>query len=222
MINYLLLTTWIMMIIGHSALAYFVWRFSRRKKVSFQLANFKTEWKLSLIPCLIMALVAEGGVFAIGMPVWHKFFGSPAPPDALVVEVTAQQFAWNFRYPGKDGAFGRTDPKLIDDDNVIGLDPVDAASKDDVVESGLLRIPVNRPVKLRLRSRDVIHSFFLPYHRVQQDIVPGMTVDIWFTPNKTGTYEILCTQLCGMGHFRMRGVLTVLPQEEFKAWQEAH
>lgn len=218
MLNYLLLTVWILMVIGHVALAFFVWRFSGKAQITFRMSGARTEWRIALIPCIVMALVAEGGVLAIGIPVWHKFFGSPPPADALVVEATAEQFAWTFRYPGKDGVFGRTDYKLIDDENTLGLDPNDPAGKDDLIEPGKLVIPNNRAVKIRLRSKDVIHSLFLPYHRIQQDVVPGMTVDVWFTPNRLGTFEVLCSQLCGLGHYRMRAVMDVLSKEDFEAW----
>lgn len=220
MMNYLMVTVWIMMVIGHVALAIFIWKFCSQDRVTFRISGPRTEWKIALIPCVVMALVAEGGVLAIGIPVWHKFFGSPPPSDSLVVEATAEQFAWTFRYPGRDGVFGRLDYKLINDENTLGLDPDDPSGRDDVVEPAKMTVPVNRPVKIRLRSKDVIHSLFLPYHRVQQDAVPGMTVDLWFTPNKTGSFEILCSQLCGLGHYRMRALMDVVPQEDFDRWQE--
>lgn len=220
MMSYLLVTVGAMMVIGHAVLAFLIWKFSSRDKVSFRLTSFQTECKIGLIPCVIMALVAEGGVMAIGMPVWNKFFGSPPPKDAWVVEAVAEQFAWTFRYPGKDQVFGRTDYKLMADDNLIGLDLEDQAAKDDMVETGFMHVPVDRPVRVRLRSKDVIHAFFLPTHRMQQDVVPGMTVEIWFTPNKIGDFEILCSQLCGMGHFRMKAMMNVLSKEAFEEWQK--
>ena len=134
------------------------------------------------------------------------------------MEVTTEQFAWNVRYPGKDGTFGRTEPRLIGWNNPLGLNKKDPAGRDDVVLLNDLRLPVNRPARIRLRSKDVIHSFFLPNLRVKQDAVPGMTIDIWFVPTEVGTFEIACTQLCGFGHYQMRGLLQVMPPDEFEKW----
>src|SRR5262249_17987106 len=137
----------------------------------------------------------------------------------MVVQVTGEQFAWNFHYPGPDGAFGKTDVKLITSTNTIGLDRTDPAAKDDVVSINALHVPVDRAVKVRIRSKDVIHSFFLPNLRIKQDAVPGMAIEVWFTPNKAGAYEIACAELCGLGHYRMKAFLTIDPsQEEFNKW----
>ena len=134
-----------------------------------------------------MAIIAEGGVLAIGIPVWSEYFDAQAPADATVIEVTAQQFMWNVRYPGVDGVFGRTDPKLVDDTaNPLGLDRSDPAGKDDVVALNDITVPFGHAVHVRLRSKDVIHSFFLPNFRVKQDAVPGMTPEVVFFPTRTG------------------------------------
>jgi cytochrome c oxidase subunit 2 len=155
----------------------------------------------------------------------------PSESEALVVHVTGEQFAWNVRYAGPDGAFGRTDIKLIDlQSNPLGLDRSDPAAKDDVTTLNQLYLPVNRPVIVKLRSKDVIHSFGVPELRVKQDAIPGLTIPIWFVPNvttaemrtRTGNaefqYEIACAQLCGLGHARMRGFVTVQTAEEFQTW----
>ncbi len=144
---------------------------------------------------------------------------SAAPPDAFVVEVTGQQFAWNIRYPGPDGVFGKTDVKLVDPAalNFIGLDRTDPAAQDDVTLQNQLFLPEGRPVRVRIRSLDVIHSFFLPDFRVKQDAVPGMTTETWFVPRQAGTFEIACAEHCGLGHYRMRGQLTVVPPGELEA-----
>ncbi len=218
MINYLLVTVGGLFVVGHFALGYFIWRFSRGGRVTYRLASPQGERRWSLIPILLMTLIAEGGVFVLGLPVWSKFYASAAPPDAITVEVTGEQFAWNMRYPGQDGKFGRTDPRLISLDNTLGLDRKDPAAKDDLVLLNLLYLPVNRPARIRLRSKDTLHSFFLPNHRVKQDAVPGMTIDIWFVPTQPGTFEIACAELCGFGHFTMRGLLRVMPPEEFEKW----
>ena len=135
------------------------------------------------------------------------------------VRVVAEQFAWNFHYPGADGVWGRTDPTLIDTAaNPLGLDRQDPAAKDDIHTLNNLYLPVDKPALLYLSSKDVIHSFFLPYMRVKHDAVPGQVVPIWFEPVKTGDSEIGCAQLCGMSHFRMRGFLHVQEQAAYDAW----
>ena len=167
-----------------------------------------------------MAVVAEGGVIAIGMPVWAEYFDAAPPADATVVEVTAQQFMWNVRYPGPDGVFGRTDPKLVDDTtNPLGL--VKSRSRRQRRchrRSTRSRCRSARPVHVLLHSKDVIHSFFLPHFRVKQDAVPGMTPEVVFFPTQTGTFEIACAELCGLAHYRMRGTFNVVSQKEFAEW----
>jgi cytochrome c oxidase subunit II len=141
---------------------------------------------------------------------------------ALQVEATGVQFAWYFRYPGENGFFGRTDPRLVAaaEGNPLGLDPLDTKGRDDVVSSELV-VPAGREVDLRIRAQDVIHGFSVPELRIKQDAVPGETIHIHFTPTVAGTYAILCTQLCGLGHYRMNATLRVLPREEFEAWLDA-
>src|SRR5262249_15651641 len=143
----------------------------------------------------------------------------PAPKDAYTVEVTGQQFRWVVRYPGKDGVFGRTDAKLVDPDseNYIGLDHNDPAAADDRMAVGELYRPLHRPRRIRIRSTDVIHSFFLPNFRVKQDAMTGMTVETWFTPKAAGDFEIACAQHCGLGHYRMRGQVHVVPADKLEA-----
>ncbi len=223
MLTYLLVAVGALFLTGHVALGVLIWRAARRSRVKHRLATPKTEWLFSAALGLLMALVAEGGVLAIGIPVWTEYFGASPPSDALLVEVTAQQFMWNVRYPGNDGVFGRTDPRLIDDtNNPIGIDRADPAATDDVVLQNEIAVPVNQPVTVRLRSKDVIHSFFLPHLRVKQDAVPGMTPEIVFVPTRQGTFEIACAELCGLAHYRMQGFLHVLPDEEFRRWLQQH
>jgi cytochrome c oxidase subunit 2 len=182
----------------------------------------------------------EGGVlvvemillFAFSIPLWAaRVDHMPPQRDALLVQVTGEQFAWNVHYAGDDGVFGRTDIKLLDlQSNPLGLDRTDPAAKDDVTTLNQLYLPVNKPVIVRLRSKDVIHSFGVPEFRVKQDAIPGLTIPIWFIPNvttaemrtRTGKaefqYEIACAQLCGLGHAAMRGFVTVQTAEEFQKW----
>ena len=182
----------------------------------------------------------EGGVlviemvllFAFSIPLWAaRVDHVPSEKEALVVQVTAEQFAWNIHYAGPDGVFGRTDLKLIDlQSNPLGLDRNDPAAKDDVTTLNQLYLPANRPIIVKLRSKDVTHSFGVPEFRVKQDAVPGLTIPIWFVPNVTTAdmrsrlgkpefqYEIACAQLCGLGHARMRGFVTVQTPDEFQKW----
>lgn len=218
MIKYLVITIGALLIVGHLVLAYFIWRFSGKDRVTFRMANAKTEWKWALIPVIAMTLIAEGGVLMLGMPVWREFYAAKAPADAITVEVTAEQFAWNVRYPGRDGVFGRSDFNLFSKENPLGLDENDPTAKDDIFLGPELRLPVNKPVRIILRSKDVLHSFFLPHQRVKQDAVPGMAIELWFIPTQIGEFEIACAELCGLGHYKMRGILTVLSQQDFEKW----
>jgi cytochrome c oxidase subunit II len=183
-----------------------------------------------------IAVAAIEGILLVGfaIPIWAaRVDRIPAEHDALVVQVTAEQFAWNVRYPGPDGKFGRTDIKLIDtQSNPLGVDPADPASKDDVTTLNQLYLPANTQILVKLRSKDVIHSFGVPEFRVKQDAVPGYTIPVYFIANvttdemraKTGNaefqYEIACAQLCGLGHYRMRGFVTVQSPDEFKKWMD--
>lgn len=219
MLAYLLVTVGTLFLIGHIALGVLIWRAARRPRITHRLATHRTEWRLSAALAFLMALVGEGGVLAIGIPVWNEYFAATPPADAVLIEVTAQQFMWNVRYPGADGVFGRTDPRLIDDaSNPIGIDRTDPAAADDVLLQNEIGVPVNRPVRVRLRSKDVIHSFFLPHLRVKQDAVPGMTPEVVFVPTREGTFEIACAELCGLAHYRMQGFLHVFSDQEFRSW----
>ncbi len=217
MLNYLMITVGALVLSGHLVVGWFLWRFGRGQPVSFRLASWRIERRWSLVPVVLLAVVAEGGVLALGLPVWAKIYGEP-PAGSLTVEVTGEQFAWNVRYAGADGKFGRTLPKRITLDNPLGLDSSDPASADDIIALNEIRVPVNRPVRIRLRSKDVLHSFYLPYLRVKQDAVPGMNIELWFVPTRTGTFELACAELCGLGHYEMRGLLFVLLEEQFQHW----
>lgn len=217
MLLYTLGATGLFFILGHLALAYVVGRFSLRPVAKVPRPSGRWERWLALAPALLMALLAEGGVLALGLPVWGTYYGIP-PEDALTVEVTGRQFFWVVRYPGPDGRFGRTAPDLVSADNPVGLDARDPAARDDVVLLNELHVPVGRPVRVLLRSLDIIHSFCLREFRVKQDCVPGMTISVWFTPRTTGTFEIACNHICGLGHYRMRGFLYVEEASTFEQW----
>jgi cytochrome c oxidase subunit 2 len=157
------------------------------------------------------------GFYARGA--WAEMYFRGAAPGAVQIEVTAQQFAWNFRYPGPDGRFGRVDPKFISDSggNPVGIDPDDPAGKDDIV-SPVVAVPMGREIELILRAKDVTHSLWVRELRFKQDLVPGLVIRSHFTAEKTGVYEIACAELCGLGHHRMRSDLTVLPQADYEKW----
>ena len=167
------------------------------------------------------------------IPAWAKrvrAFPSENDQQVVNVRVVGEQFAWNVHYPGADGRFGRTDVKLVSADNPLGLDRSDPMAKDDITTINQLTVPVDRPVLVYLSSKDVIHSFGLYEMRVKQDAVPGLDIPVWFIPNVTTEdmrrkmgkpdfeYEITCSQLCGLGHFRMRGFVNVKTDAEYKAW----
>jgi cytochrome c oxidase subunit 2 len=216
MLDYLLLTTGALLLVGYVALGLLIWRGAARTRIEFRLPTPRVEVGLSVALGLLMALIAEGGVLAIGLPVWSEYFAATPPPDALRIEVTAQQFLWNVRYAGGDGVFGRVDPGLVDDaSNPVGVDPADPAGRDDLVLVNQIYVPVGRPVRIRLRAKDVIHSFFLPNLRVKQDVVPGMSPEVVFVPTREGAFELACTELCGLGHYRMQGFFTVLSDTDY-------
>ena len=156
---------------------------------------------------------------AFSFPIWHQY--RQEPPDesrALHVHVVAEQFAWNIHYPGPDAKFGRRDAKLVTSDNPIGLDTKDPAAKDDATTINQLHIPIHTPVIVDMMSKDVIHSFFLPLMRIKQDVIPGQSIPVWFEAKEAGDFEIACAQLCGLGHYRMKGYFVVETKDKFDAW----
>ena len=166
----------------------------------------------------VLTLILFVGLNLMSSSIWAAERFRAAEPGATQVEVTGMQFAWYFRYPGPDGKFGATKPELIDPsiggESAIGLDTTDPASKDDVV-TGTMVVPVNHEVEVILRAQDVIHSFFIPNMRFKQDAVPGLAIHMHFTPIATGDYEVTCAELCGLGHYKMHGMLKVVSQEEY-------
>lgn len=175
-------------------------------------------------PMVVIATVLVGAeilaLTLVGTKVWAGIFLTPPDPKALQIDVQAEQFAFYFRYPGVDGTFGAVHPELIDDgnNNFFGLDPAnDTTARDDIV-SASLAVPVNRPVLLTLHAKDVGHAFYVPELRIQQDFVPGLVIPLHFTATQVVKKEIVCTQLCGLGHYNMRAYLEVMPQDKFDQW----
>jgi len=176
------------------------------------------RWTLLAALCLMylwMAVTAQR--------LWASSRYAGPSPEAMQVEVVGEQFQWYFRYPGADAAFGsaRSDLANAAEGNPLGLNPSDSRSHDDIVSSVLV-LPAGREVDLRLRSLDVIHGFFIPGMRLKENAVPGLVLHIHFTPTTPGTYPILCSQVCGLGHSRMQAVLSVVSPTEFDAWLASH
>ncbi|MEY2492639.1 MAG: cytochrome c oxidase subunit [Verrucomicrobiota bacterium] len=170
---------------------------------------------------LEFAVVLIEAVLLVGfaVPLWAKRVNQfPETRDAILVHAIGQQFNWNFHLPGPDGTFGKRNPDLVTNSNPLGLDPNDPAAKDDIVVLGELHVPVNRPVIIELSSKDVIHNFALVSMRIAQDAIPGSIIPMWFKPVKAGTYEVICGQLCGLGHYGMKGTLVVDTPEDYQAW----
>jgi cytochrome c oxidase subunit 2 len=176
-----------------------------------------------LLPALAIAIVVIGDVVLLAtaaLPAWLNRSSLPDPSmRPLEIRVVAEQFAWNIHYPGPDGQFGPTSATLISATNPLGIDRRADAARDDIGLLNILTVPVGRPIIVQLTSRDVVHSFTLNEMRVKQDATPGVMVRTWFTPTATGKWEIACSQLCGLGHYRMRGAFSVLSAEEWAAWQ---
>ncbi len=165
-------------------------------------------------------LVAEIVLLAFfSIPFWSTNVDAlPPEPESTVVRVVAEQFAWNVHYPGGDGRFGRTDITLVDPDNPLGLDRRDPAAQDDITTINLLNLPIGRPAIIYLSSKDVVHSLGMPQMRVKQDAIPGIVQPVWFTPTQTGRWEIACSQLCGLAHYRMKATYGILTGEQYEAW----
>ena len=196
-------------------LGWVVWKYrdsADKQRATYSHGNNRLEVVWTVVTAIVFI-----GLAVMGQRVWASLHLNAAPAGSAQVEVTAQQFAWNNRYPGKDNVFGKTDVQFIDDtSNPVGLVETDAGAKDDIVTPTLV-IPVNRPVELILKSKDVTHSFWVPQLRFKQDLVPGMAIRVHFTANKVGKYELACAELCGMNHFKMKTFMLVLPQSEYDA-----
>ena len=210
-----LLITGIVFVAAQFGLAIAVYRFrDHGQKATYFEGNNTMEivWTVATV-----VLFVGLGLFAHNA--WAQVHYIGASPGAIPIEVTAQQFAWNFRYAGADGKFGRTKPELVSAStgNPVGLDSTDPAAKDDVV-SPVAAVPVGREIELILRSQDVTHAFFVRELRLKQDAVPGMEIHIHFTADVPGDYELVCAELCGLGHYRMHSMLTVMSESDYEKW----
>ena len=213
----IILTFWITGVVFIAVvvfMAYCVMRFKYRPeaRAEYRPENHKLEWWLTGLTSVGVAAMLIPGLF-----VWNQFV--TVPDNATEVEVLAQQWFWSFRLPGKDGKLGTSNVRLINDDNPFGLDPKDANGQDDVLIDGDdLHLPLDKPVKILLRSIDVLHDFYVPEFRAKMDSVPGSVTYFWVIPTRTGTFDILCFELCGVGHHAMRSQVVVESDAAYGKW----
>ncbi len=199
------------------------YRYKKENKATYYPHNNTLELVWTIVPAIVLAWLIISG-----LKQWNVITG-PAPENSEVVEVVGYQYAWGFRYPGKDKALGDYDFRKIDAINALGIDLSDQNGHDDFLATQLV-IPKGKPVHLQIRGRDVIHSVYNPHFRIQMNAVPGMPTRFWFTPSvstaemreKTGNpdfnYELVCNKICGKGHYSMKGIITVLEQDEYDEW----
>jgi len=195
-------------------LAYSIYRYRHRKghQAHYDPESVALERRLT-----VWTAIGIAGLLAPGLIAWKEFV--TVPKNAAVFEAVGQQWQWSFRFPGKDGVLGTINSRHVSPDNPFGLDVNDPFGRDDIlVESSEVHLPLGRPIKAVLRSKDVLHDFYVPQIRSKMDLVPGIVTYFWFTPTRTGTFEILCAELCGVGHYTMRGALIVDEQPAFDAW----
>lgn len=209
---------WLMLVLFVGWGAFFVFVLFRFRKGANPKANYAgAKGKLAKGLEIGVAIVEVILLVVYAIPGWAMRVGAfPSENEATVVRVMGKQFEWIAHYPGADGRFGRREVARVAADNPIGLVRAEADAKDDIVTTNQLNLPVDRPVLVQLTSQDVIHSFGLFEMRVKQDAVPGMEIPVWFVPNRVGQYEIACSQLCGLGHFRMRGFVNIQSDADFR------
>ena len=216
----IILIHWLMAVLFVGWGAFYVYtlirfRASANPKADYTGVTSHTSSYLEITVAVIEAVLLIG--FAV--PAWaHRVNDIPPEEEATVVNVIGKQFEWISHYPGEDGRWGRRDISLITPTNTIGLDRGDPNGADDIVSINQLNLPVNKPVIVNLTSQDVIHSFGIAEMRVKQDAVPGLQIPVWWVPTQVGNWEVNCSQLCGLGHYRMRGFVTIMEQEEYDAW----
>jgi cytochrome c oxidase subunit 2 len=210
---------WFMLILfvgWGSFYAYILWRFQQKKNPRADYTGATSHLPTKL----------EGGVLvlevvllmAFAAPIWaNRVDQFPTGPDVIHLHAVGQQYQWDFQYPGADGKFGHRDPKFLSA-NALGLDRSDPDAHDDLVAINEIHLPVNHPAIVDVMSKDVIHDFCIPNMRVAQDAIPGTSIPLWFIPVKTGTYEVVCAQLCGNGHSSMKATLVVESDADYKKW----
>jgi len=206
--------TGIFFVVINLFVVYSLWRFRHRDghRAAYEPDNRKLEhWLIGITTVGVVALLAPGLVV-------YADYVRP-PQDAMVLEVVGQQWQWRFRFPGEGGKLGGSDARFVNAANPLGLDPSDPAGQDNIVIVGNeVHLPLNKPVKVLMRSHDVLHDFFVPQFRARMNIVPGQVSSFWFTPTRAGRYESMCAQLCGVGHPNMRGFVVLEEEAAFQAW----
>ena len=195
-------------------MAYCLVRFRHQegRRSAYEPENQKLEaWLAGVTTIAVLILLAPG------LLVWGQFI--TVPKDAMEVEAVGVQWQWSFRFPGADNKLGSTDPRFVDSTNPMGLNPADPSGQDDLlVTSGDMHLPHGKPVKVLLRSLDVLHDFYVPEFRAKMDLIPGMVTYFWFTPTRNGEFEILCAAFCGVGHAHMRGKVVIEPDGDYQTW----
>ena len=218
--NMIVLLHWLMAVLFVGWGAFFIYTLIRFRakanpKADYTGVTSHTSSYLEITVAVIEAVLLVG--FAI--PAWANRVNELPPEDeATVVRMIGKQFEWHSHYPGADGRWGRRDLSLITPTNSIGLDRSDPNGADDIVSINQMNLPVNKPVIVYLSSQDVIHSMGIAEMRVKQDAVPGIEIPVWWVPNLEGDFEVNCSQLCGLGHYRMRGFVSIMPEAEYEAW----
>ena len=216
----IVLLHWLMAILFVGWGAFFLYTLVRFRRSANPKANYAgVKSHSSSYLDVVLALVEAVLLVGFAIPAWATRVNElPAEGESTVVHVVAKQFEWHIHYPGPDGIFGRTAIDLITPTNAIGLDRDDPAAADDLTTINQLNLPVDKPVIMHLSTQDVIHSFAVAELRVKQDIIPGQEIPVWFVPTLAGDFEINCSQLCGLGHYRMRGFVSIQTESEFQDW----
>jgi cytochrome c oxidase subunit II len=215
--NTIIITFWITGAVFSAVIlfmAYCVLRFRHKdgRRADYEPENRRLETWLTVVTAIGVTAMLVPGLF-----VWSQFVTVPA--EATEVEVVGQQWQWSFRLPGKDGKLGKSDTRNVTAENPLGLDANDPNGQDDlIVEAADLHLPMGKPVKMLMRSIDVLHDFYVPEFRAKMDMIPGSVTYVWLTPTRTGTFEVLCAELCGQGHAFMRGVVMVDNEADYTAW----
>jgi cytochrome c oxidase subunit II len=198
-------------------MAYCLYRFRHQpgRRAAYEPENQRLEGWLA-----VLTTIAVGVLLAPGLLVWGQFI--TVPEGAMEMEAMGAQWQWSYRLPGADNHLGATDVRFVDSANPLGINPNDPRGQDDlVITSGELHMPIGKPIKMLLRSIDVLHDFYVPEIRAKMDLVPGLVTYFWFTPTKTGEFEILCAAFCGIGHPQMRGKIVIESEDDYKTWLAA-
>ncbi len=215
--NSVLITFWVtgfVFVVLSLFLIYCVWkyRYQKNRKAEYKPENKKLEFILAFVSAIAVVVLLTPG-----LKVWNNFI--KPPKNAVAVEVLGYQWGWNYRLAGKDGVLGKTSIHNISDENPYGLYLDDPYGQDDlIVQDADLHLQLDKPVKLLLRSIDVLHNFYVPEFRAKMDLVPGLVTYYWLIPTRTGEYEVLCAELCGVAHYAMLGIISVDDEENYSNW----